>query len=788
LRRGAQETELCLAKKPKPAKASPTAKSKQPARRAKRRPVDRRAWSLAGLSRGVSIKSYERYASIESDHAPAIHVYDDYTLFLKATRAERELAASHGLEPDAAEALRVPAGHKLERGLAYDRVVSQAGPARKPGSTVTRSKKLARHQARLRAAAEERDAAARHAKAASEALLAASPILKEAGIDFVHAGNTLVFLDRTFRVRPSDGRGTVKMESPFVPAIRFEGLTYVFERATRDELQLVRPPAHAHGREVHAPLGSGVDSALLLQRAKRAVAAKNGTLARAAREHEKEAKQKAQLLATQAAQSQQLMEMLPKLLEKLAGQLSLPGESYRSEDGKLYLEDVRVATLDALRIRIYGQPPITISPKGIVPEGLKSTEQKALHAAPSREEKRAAVLNLIRLRLRAARTTALADIAYAKQLLFDSGVHAVQTPDGLAVDGQLEVSFCTRPDLDRLVARHCRGLLQASIESRLAHLLLPVSLSIDASGNVALSHGGTRIAAVRRSKAWGRSEGEDWSVSGNFLVEGPHWVELAQRLHVITRPAEEALVQSTPAFDSSPSATPALLVVREPPAGLPRGVVEQCLEASNSIRTRRNAAFSQPVTLSTVGRTVVTFFPVQSLGDGAVAPIVFDYGEAKVICDLLLNGDHDPLTLLIRTEVRDPAGVWALSLLGFATLTVLPEPELAAPANPRPHATHGRRPRASAPARLRAPSRVRYLSRDLEPTGITRTAHWVLGHVRVLPEGSTHSPGAREEAKKLGITLAPQQTWVRPHARGLLPNQALTFKWKLSHELLALVP
>jgi hypothetical protein len=123
--------------------------------------------------------------------------------------------------------------------------------------------------------------------------------------------------------------------------------------------------------------------------------------------------------------------------------------------------------------------------------------------------------------------------------------------------------------------------------------------------------------------------------------------------------------------------------------------------------------------------------------------------------------------------------VWAAALLGFAALTVLPEFVETRRRTSRPRTGISTTVSSGRPTPRAVPRvRRRYVGQALVPTGWTATAHWVVGHIRVLPHGSEASATAESEAARVGIGLRSGQTWVRPHVRGGSTDRPLTFQWQ----------
>ena len=216
----------------------------------------------------------------------------------------------------------------------------------------------------------------------------------------------------------------------------------------------------------------------------------------------------------------------------------------------------------------------------------------------------------------------------------------------------------------------------------------------------------------------------------------------------------------------------------------------RCLAASENIRLHRNAAYSHPATLVT-RRSSIVFFPVTERDRRFVVPFAWQRdGERQVDGELSLRAVADPLPIRVKAAppIEEEAELWASVLLGYEALAVLPEEVMIR-----------RTARATAPRRGAAPRRTpappslprypasRRISPSLTPTGRTLHAHWVTGHIRILPEGWSCSSGARREAFKVGISLSAGETWVRPHARGLGADERLTFTWRVPDEAASLI-
>jgi hypothetical protein len=592
-------------------------------------------------------------------------------------------------------------------------------------------------------------------------------------------GGSILIRDGTFTLDEQRADGAIEVRSRYVPSMRFAGVDTVFEKPNRAELAAAVPPARRQGQSIHAPVTSEVWRTLLRLRAARAVTARRAADER--RRIDLNAHH-VRIAAEEAERKKALYEArlhAPEVTSRLVEELSGGVGSYVFEDGRIYLDDVLVAELIAdpkPRIRIFEGDPLDIVGRTVVPRDLLPSEHNLLSQAGA-DERRTMLTRIIRERFRDSRERMVESVRDAGELLVELGMQPELTRDGLSLLGQLEVPYGARARLDDLHARYCGKLLLAAVAEHIGSRIQSSTIAQDGQGAVVVSAGSRQLARIDAS---GATIDATQELAGSFLGPGQHWSSLLR-----------ALAETFPdlEIDHFAGQTARLQVIKEVPLGIAPSLAERCLEASRAIRTKRNAAFGNPVSLSTAGLTVVTFFPVRDDGEPYV-PIVHERGEQRVKCHLRITGTGDPLTLVVRDETDDLAGVWALSLLGFATLTVVEEPVSGAHASrkPRSLSTGGHKTRSRGFAQPRTAARMRYISRDLEPTGITRTAHWVVGHIRLLRDSQNHTPHAAQEARRQGITLRGNQTWVRPHVRGLSSTEPLTFRWRLPHEALSLIP
>jgi hypothetical protein len=160
----------------------------------------------------------------------------------------------------------------------------------------------------------------------------------------------------------------------------------------------------------------------------------------------------------------------------------------------------------------------------------------------------------------------------------------------------------------------------------------------------------------------------------------------------------------------------------------------------------------------------------------------------KTLEGKLVLGDRDPLPLLISEDIagQDAITVWTYALVGFADATCV-EFEPGEPISRRESARPWQRPSSAShrhPSTRSLPRRWRW-PRHLEPVG-----HWVdyhgsfvAGHRRHLTDGRTASAEARDRARQVGIRLHQDETWVRPHTRGVPEGMEMRFLWHAPTQL-----
>lgn len=233
--------------------------------------------------------------------------------------------------------------------------------------------------------------------------------------------------------------------------------------------------------------------------------------------------------------------------------------------------------------------------------------------------------------------------------------------------------------------------------------------------------------------------------------------------------------------------TAALRRIDRLPSDLAQELIDACLDASHRIRLERHVAYERPVILQ-CDFGELTLLPIDGSATRLRMPFRLANGAEALQGELVL-GNRDPLPLLIGKDVayNDAITAWTYALLGFADATCIKfEPvqptarrESARPRwHPSPSVSH-RRPS------MRTLPRRRQWPRHLEPVGqwISYSGSLVASHRRHLNDGRTASDEACERARRVGITLHPDETWVQTHIRGIPDNIEMRFLWHAPIEL-----
>lgn len=307
---------------------------------------------------------------------------------------------------------------------------------------------------------------------------------------------------------------------------------------------------------------------------------------------------------------------------------------------------------------------------------------------------------------------------------------------------------------------------------------------------------GRYLAVVKATSAvvWGEGE----SRSANFLTDGPHWKAFRQDFETAAmRPPEpeieEPKPEPTPRRSERPRAPslPPLTLITDVPGDIPLDLAEAALEASRRIREERRLVFDHEVVLHYRDGDL-RLRPLRGAADAVQASFAFTRlnGVRNVRGAIGLVGGDDPLPVRLQAELAgDLSGwIWACALIGLASVTCIDIPQ-ASPRARREWSSRRSLP-SNGRSRFRSAPQVRSSTsiwpEELRPVGrwAVHTASYVAGHIRRLSDGRSPSPQARERARAVGLVLRADETYVRPHARGLPDHGVLEFDWRCPHALL----
>lgn len=310
----------------------------------------------------------------------------------------------------------------------------------------------------------------------------------------------------------------------------------------------------------------------------------------------------------------------------------------------------------------------------------------------------------------------------------------------------------------------------------------------------AIMRGEVRLATIHATRAYIPHREV---IHANFLKPGTHWQQMADALHS----AEAELMADWKRKQEATAAAEAAAAAAEAqrmraaarrridllPDDLTPELIDACLDASRRIRLERQVAYERPVVLEwDLGE--LTLLPIAGTATRLLMPFRLSRGSETLNGELLL-ADRDPLPLLIGEDAadQDVTTAWTCALLGFADSTCI-ELETVSSARKHEPARARSRPSSSAPryrSSTRSLPRKRPWPVHLEPVG-----HWarysgsfVAGHRRRLNDGQTASEETHDRARQVGIILKANETWVRPHARGVPHSIEMRFLWHAPTEL-----
>jgi hypothetical protein len=287
------------------------------------------------------------------------------------------------------------------------------------------------------------------------------------------------------------------------------------------------------------------------------------------------------------------------------------------------------------------------------------------------------------------------------------------------------------------------------------------------------------------------------TLTANYLLPGTHWGELKDAIEandLKRRSAAQSANLARPggrALPRRPVRVP-LRILDDVPEGTSRQLERETLDASRRLRCERQMVYATAAVLM-ADFGVVRFEPIETDSGQLLVPFRFHCDSGEVEGGISLSGDRDPLRLEIYCDtITDEPLVWSTAIRGYAELATwnfvdaarhgataaryrrssaaLPRTKSADTMRPRKQRLPRRQARE---ARLSWPAHIR----PIGDTAANFAAH-VAGHRRQLAVGSTPSVEARQRARQLGIDLAADETWVRPHVRGAPSGYELRFEWK----------
>jgi len=322
------------------------------------------------------------------------------------------------------------------------------------------------------------------------------------------------------------------------------------------------------------------------------------------------------------------------------------------------------------------------------------------------------------------------------------------------------------------IYRHFPDLLLTAVAANLSGRGLPVS-AIKGKHGIALVAGGRAVAIVGPTQARFAARAP---LAANFLIAGMHWTALE-------RVVRTSVARQKPLTPPSAEGDRPSRVVLELPAEVSADARELAQLATALIREDRTVTFGHIVEMR-ADNTTLRFSPVTDERGPVEAPFVFERPGATVAGALRLRSTRQVLALAVDDATDDEALLtdgWVKALVAFADLTCVPQNLATAPPVAAQRLHGHRRAGRSGPQAARSRQHGKVLFSDtLTPTVATNRllASYVVGHRRRLKAGQRASDEARRAAEKVGITLRPRETWVRPFLRGAPDDSVLSFTWQ----------
>jgi hypothetical protein len=348
-------------------------------------------------------------------------------------------------------------------------------------------------------------------------------------------------------------------------------------------------------------------------------------------------------------------------------------------------------------------------------------------------------------------------------------------------------TFGWRKEVDKIVVEHIRDKFSAAVEEN-AHFGNGIQVVPQwGESGFSIMRGGAKLAIIHPTRAY-ISDGKDIHakvIHENFVTAGPHWEQVANVLRDVEAEVAAGLKRDQQATAANATGWRR---IDQLPDYLGPELIKACLDASRRIRLERRLDYGDtPAVLECDGHKLI-LLPIARSRGRLLVPFRLSKGTETLTGELIL-GDRDPLPVLIGEDVayEDAITAWTWALLGFADATCIEldpaEPtarrELARPRrHPRSPASQPRPPAPALPGKPRWPS-------YLEPVGhtIRYVNSLVRGHRRRLSGRQTASDAQRDLARRIGIKLRPNETWVQPHARGWPADAELRFVWHAPTEL-----
>ena len=288
-----------------------------------------------------------------------------------------------------------------------------------------------------------------------------------------------------------------------------------------------------------------------------------------------------------------------------------------------------------------------------------------------------------------------------------------------------------------------------------------------------IMHEGRRAAVVTPNNAVvpGRE-----ALRADFLRTGRQWAVLRWRVEDslgVARGPQPLWLDTMPA------------VVTALPETIADRARRAAVNASRRLKEDRTLVFAHTVALRLEDQSTLRFLPLKEPPAPLEAPFVYSREGDQVEGGLRLRAPGDVLACAI-SATTDQALIpraWLTALVAYAALTCVEMHSDPRPAGARAAPLRGDGSRSTVRRAARASSSAgagSLLPADFVPTGRTREylASYVVGHRRRLRPNQRHSDEAERAATAVGIGLRENETWVRPHARGVPDDADLEFTWR----------